>query len=214
MKGKPKTQSISRLQRLSQVVFFAIFISLMVIGRIQLWALILVTGIGGTYFFGRFYCGWICPIQTAILPLTAYKNKRGIQGLSYQPVQKHPWIRYSILFAFIALFAFTMVSGKKVPVLPSIFLLGVLMTLFFPEALWHRHLCPYGTLMHFVGKYAKRSMHIDADTCINCKRCQKVCPAEAIEATSQTHIIRKDECLVCLACSHACPKSAVSYGSD
>jgi polyferredoxin len=121
------------------------------------------------------------------------------------------WIRYSILVLFLSLFVFTMVTGKKLPILPLIFGIGIILTIFFPEKLWHRYLCPYGTIMSLPAKFSIFSMHIDTSICNNCSICSKICPTSAILKSDSQHKIVKNECLICHDCSTKCKKSAIKY---
>ena len=51
---------------------------------------------------------------------------------------------------------------------------------------------------------------IDAEKCIACGKCKRVCPAEAIEGERKVkHKILQDKCVRCGACFEACPVDAV-----
>jgi polyferredoxin len=180
-------------------------------------------------FAGRLYCGWVCPIHPVLRAAVWLKKKLRI------PQRKIPgWMRSEVTrFAALGLFAlalvFTMVSGKKLPVLPALIGIAAFMSLFFPESLWHRRLCPYGTLLGISARFAGRNLAIDREVCIACGKCQAVCPAEAVRsvptisrAASQpaprpaprpklAYSIEGRECLLCLECVKVCPKNAISY---
>lgn len=199
------------LQRLSKFLFLLLFVALIFIGKVQIWIGVFLISIVLSLFFGRFYCGWICPINTVMNFITKIKTKLHIKSLSVPDFIKKPIFRYGFLIAFLLTFAFVMRSGKKLPVLPALLILGALLTFLFSESLWHRYLCPYGTVLHFTGKKSKRFYKISDSLCISCGKCQKVCPSEAIREIEGKFTIDKSECLACGSCAESCPKEIISY---
>lgn len=201
------------LQLVLQVVFLALFVFLILSGRVQVWMGVFAFSILATLLLGRVYCGWICPIHTVMRGVAWVKKKLRIPNVRIPAWITKPWVRILALGLFLAAFAFTMVSGKKLPVLPALFALGVLLTLFFPEALWHRYLCPFGTILSLPARAARRSMVINPERCNGCGMCYRVCPAEAVEKRERKYKILKNECLICMACSQACGQDAIRYQS-
>ncbi len=199
------------LRRISQALFLLLFTLLVFKGKIQVWMGIFLASLTLTLFLGRFYCGWLCPINKVMNLITKIKKKFRIKSLSVPESIKNPIYRYIILAGFIFTFVFVMVSGKKLPVLPGLLTTGILLTLFFPESLWHRYLCPYGTILHIVGKFSKRSYSIIDELCISCGICYRVCPSEAVEKNKGNYMITRWECLLCGKCAGKCPKKAIKY---
>lgn len=222
------------VQVLSQAVFVVLFFMLVASSRIHLWIGIFILGVILTAFFGRLYCGWVCPINTIMSMVTRIKRRFHVKDLTVPESLKKPVYRYLALFAFILMFMFIMVSGKKFPVLLGLLAVGVLLTFFFPESLWHRYLCPYGTVLSMAGKLSRRGYRVIEHGCISCGICSRVCPADAVMGTSplssgshdeindslagdknlhrKTYSISKEECLLCGACADKCPKNAIVYG--
>ncbi len=198
-------------QRLVQVAFLVLFILLVVTSKPQIWVAVFLIGVVASFFISRIYCGWACPINTLMVGVTWVKKKLKLKSLKIPAFVKQTWFRYFFLLLFIAVFAFSMITGKRLPVLPGLVVLGALLTLFFPEALWHRYLCPYGTVLQFPAKTAKKRMEINPEACINCTICAQVCPAEAVSRNDKTHLIQKEDCMVCMNCSEACPTTAIKY---
>lgn len=201
------------LQLVLQGVFFVLFVFLTLSGRVRVWMGVFAVSILATLLLGRVYCGWICPIHTVMRGVAWIKKKLRIPSVRIPAWVTKPWVRILALGLFLAAFTFTMASGKRLPVLPALFVLGVLLTLFFSEALWHRYLCPYGTILSLPARASRRAMVIHPERCNGCGMCQRVCPAEAVEKHERQYEILKSECLVCMACSEACRQDAIRYQS-
>ncbi|WPC44779.1 4Fe-4S binding protein [Clostridium sp. JS66] len=52
-------------------------------------------------------------------------------------------------------------------------------------------------------------MKVDADKCINCKRCIKACPMNVDILDPRRNRKNGTECILCLKCSKVCPKKAI-----
>ena len=198
------------LQLIIQIVFLVLFIFLFVSGKVQLWMGLFLLGIVASLLLGRIFCGWICPINTVMNAVTWIKKKLHIKSFTIPPFLIKPWVRFIALGLFIAVFIFTIVSGNKLPVLPLLFALGILLTFFFPEELWHRYLCPFGAIFSYPASKSRHTMIINTDKCNNCGACKRVCPTKAVEKKEKHNII-KGECLVCIECSRSCKQNAISY---
>jgi len=199
------------VQRSIQILFLALFVVLTIKGKIQIWMAIFVVSALASLLFSRFYCGWLCPINTVLKPVTWAKKKLHIKSCKIPNFLKKTWVRIFMLVLFLGILAFTLKTGKKLPVLPISVALGFVLTLFFPEELWHRYLCPYGTILSLPSRKAKYGMKIDQEKCISCGKCMKVCPSVAITKEEKKYSITKNDCLVCRACSEVCPVDAITY---
>ena len=56
-----------------------------------------------------------------------------------------------------------------------------------------------------------RKFTVDADVCIKCGKCQKVCPVDNITGTPPEWN-HNGRCTSCLACYHYCPTHAINFG--
>ena len=56
-----------------------------------------------------------------------------------------------------------------------------------------------------------RKFTVDPDVCIQCGKCQQVCPVDNIIGTPPKWQ-HNDRCTCCLACYHYCPVHAINYG--
>lgn len=183
----------------------------MIIGKPQLWMGLFIIGILASFVFGRFYCGWACAINTVLIGVTSLKKKMKIKDKPIPKWLKNPVTRYIGLGLFVIAFAFTLKTGVKLPLLPLVIFSGIILTFRYSEELWHRYLCPYGTLLYNTSKLSKNGVEIDSQACNNCGACMRVCPALAVEKTEISHKVIKEDCLICMECIRKCPQNAISY---
>jgi ferredoxin-type protein NapH len=66
--------------------------------------------------------------------------------------------------------------------------------------------CPMGTLQRSLGG-SKYQLKVDRNRCIECGKCQKVCPMQL----PVNEILEKPDCIKCARCVEACPKQALSF---
>ncbi len=201
------------LRIITQLVFLALFALLFAKGKIQLWLAVFGSGALLSLVFSRFYCGWICPMNTLFRPLGWLYGKLGIKRLKTPGFLKHPVFRYVFLVLFVGTMLVTKKMGMELPLLAYVTVGAVFVTLFFEEALWHNHVCPYGTILNVTSRKALKNEKIDEEACISCGKCRKVCPVNCIDIVADTKKmrIRTPDCLTCHACEAECPTGAISY---
>jgi ferredoxin-type protein NapH len=210
-----RTAAVQKLRTVSQTIFLALFLFFVLQGKSQLWLLVFaVSGLGLSLFFGRFYCGWICPMGTVLRGQSRLMKKLNIKRR--EPSQRtlnRVWPR----LVFLVLLAATMVvmqrSGRKLPVLLYLTLAAPVVSLFFHESLWHRQICPLGAMLAVTGRFSRRRMRIETEPCIGCGACERVCPSRAItrEEDGKKRTILARECLECGLCQKACPVSVIYW---
>jgi NAD-dependent dihydropyrimidine dehydrogenase PreA subunit len=73
-----------------------------------------------------------------------------------------------------------------------------------------------GFLGGFFHNYLVTDKHfsVDANKCIGCGKCAKVCPVEDIECQNGDKPVwqHNGRCMTCYACLHHCPTNAISWG--
>lgn len=69
--------------------------------------------------------------------------------------------------------------------------------------------CPVGTTLGFISRFAVFQMDIDTDLCIQCYKCADVCKSECIDLTD--HVVDGSRCVNCFNCINVCPNDAIRY---
>ena len=161
------------------------------------------------------------------------KVKQYLKRFNYVP--EHKWVRYGVLLLaivsivvsgqmLIALIAPYSAYGRIVrsivgvasgSVVPALLITGLvtLVLIFCCAWLWGREycntICPVGTTLSLVSRFALFRPTIDTSKCINCGRCGKGCKASCID--TQNHRIDYARCVVCFDCLDNCSEGAIQY---
>lgn len=181
-------------------------------------------------FFGRFFCGWICPVGIILEYLHAFtdtKKRKAVGGLWKN------WEKYAILLAVFAaalLFGFTApylfsppsvvyrivlsfishgIVGADITVLFLIFVMDLIAIRM--GRTWCNTVCPLGTVINSLSIINLVKPKVDQETCIdfdfNCLNCERTCPMR-INVTRANRWTMM-ECNKCLKCWANCPTKAI-----
>lgn len=207
---------MAKYRKIIQGVVLVLFLALIFLGKVQLWMGIFFGSLLLSTFKGRFYCGYLCPINTVMEVIDNDAEKKKRKRVKTPKWMKSPFVRYFILGLFLATMVLVFKTGKKLPVLPSLFVLGVVLTLYFEPSLWHKYLCPYGTLFSIFSRKNKLGYELIGEGCTRCGKCVRACPANAFswEDKRIEPIIIKHDCLVCGKCETVCPEDIISFNDN
>lgn len=201
-----------KLRIVTEVLFLLIFFFLFRNMALQRWIIFLGVGIVLSIFVGRFYCAWFCPIETLMRLINWLYRKLNIKRMGTPSFMKKGWIRWLLLIIFIVVMIGTKVLKLKLNLILYLTFFGVLISLLFEEELWHKYLCPYGTLFSVFTRPAKYGLKIVEEKCISCGKCEKVCPNNSISILlNKKRSIDNNDCLRCFKCQETCPVEAISF---
>ena len=75
--------------------------------------------------------------------------------------------------------------------------------------IWCTHICPVGTVLGLLSRFAPLRPRIHADLCSRCGKCESVCKAGCIDAKAST--IDASRCVGCLNCQSVCAFGALRF---
>ena len=185
-------------------------------------------------FFGRFFCGWICPVGILLEyshAITERKSMKGVGSLDWIGWKNRE--RYAILLAVLAAglmfdfaapylfsppgvfyrtilyFTFQGAIGADLTVLLLIFTLDLFAVHY--GRTWCNTLCPLGTLISTLSIINLVRPKVDQEKCIdfdlNCLNCERTCPMRIPITRNDKWAIM--ECNKCLKCWANCPVKAI-----
>ena len=199
---------------LIHLLFLALFVALIANGKMTLWLALFAVSLVAELIFGRFYCGYMCPMNTVMIPTDWLSRKQKIKTGKTPEWLKSGRFAWAILAVSMAsMLALKRLKGVNFPILPLLLGVSILVTLRYHPSVFHNLLCPFGAVQKIFAKKPVFSQRVDQDKCIGCKLCEKVCPSTAIAVTAmdrKAHV-RDNICHQCTSCQQVCPKSAISY---
>lgn len=200
-----------------RLLFLALFVFLLAQGKMMLWLGLFGISLLATLVLGRIYCGYVCPMNTLMIPANWIARKLHLQ------TQKTPrwlgngyisWITLALSIA--AMLLFKRFLHINLPILLIWLAIAVLVTLRYRPAVFHNLICPFGAPQTLFGRFARRGKAVKEAACIGCRLCEKVCPSEAIVVSPENRkaVISTALCHQCTNCRQVCPKEAICYSSD
>lgn len=187
----------------------------------------------GSIFFGRIFCGWLCPMGGLQECLGSVNEKTPKQGWRnyIKIVIWIVWITAVILcFVFrkqeitIDFFYMTDHGISITEIYNYVIYYGVIFLVLIPAVLFGKRVfCHYFCWMApfmIIGIKIRQVLHLpglhvrlEEKNCISCGKCNKSCPMglNVVELGKDGHDLGT-ECIQCGSCIDHCPKKALSYG--
>ena len=183
-------------------------------------------------FFGRFFCGYLCPaggLQGCISQVNSKPAKQGFRNY-IKFIIWAIWIA-GIIVCFIFrkntitlnIFYQTEYGISVTDIYGYVIYYGIVVLILVPALIMGRRaFCHYFCWMApfmIIGSKIGRLLHIkrlelsvDKDKCTNCKACDKACPMGLnVSQKVKTEKIYDDECILCGECVDKCPKKAITF---
>ena len=161
-------------------------------------------------FRGRWFCGNLCPRGSFVDFWLAPLSRR----LAIPLFLRSMWIRIPIFIALMGFMIYRLLGTQGVVdrigmVFVTLCIITTSIAILFGVIIAPRTwctFCPMGTLQRIMGG-SKYQLKLDGDLCIDCKRCQKVCPMQLRVFELQD----LPDCIKCGRCVDACPKDALIF---
>ena len=175
--------------------------------------------------FNRAFCGWICPLGTLQTIFDKIARFLKIKKVTV-PAKLEKLLSLVKYVILVAALYFTWRAGDLVysaydpwsayahiaagfEELYSEMLIGsIFLVLALVGSLWMpnnfcRYFCPMGAFLSFFSRFSPSKITRDTSSCIRCKKCDRVCPAQLEISTVPE--VKSGQCLSCGDCVAACP---------
>jgi polyferredoxin len=222
--------------RIDPLIFLVTSIATRAVLAAGLLSLVIVAA---TFLFGRFFCGFVCPLGTTVDLAGAVLNRKSPRADAWRRGKFFTLIFLVVAAAvgasFIGFFDPLAILSRSLTLVfypGTSHFIGLVSTLrpaVFTETLlalaslvlilglglaaprfWCRNLCPLGGLLGLIAKFSLLKFSFRGD-CKACGLCEKACPTGAIDSGHGK--IDAAECIGCLACLHACSNRTICYGA-
>jgi polyferredoxin len=212
---------------LSPVLIIQASMAGIVNGSFIVFGLLLVSAL----FFGRAYCGWVCPAAGCQEAIFLSRDKRVSKGNWIKWAIWIPWLGTIVTIAVLRGgyqtmdFFYMTRMGFSVSDVPSViaylivlFLLIVLPAFAIGRRSFCHHLCWMAPFM-IVGRWAGNNLRTPAlrleaqsENCEHCQTCTRNCPMSlSVEEMVRKQKMETAECILCGTCIDSCEFDVIRY---
>jgi ferredoxin len=200
---------------------------------------ILLTILTVSFFFGRLWCGYLCPmggVPELVSKLFHDRWKIDYRSLPQVPIRYGYFITYLILLPALGFSACTLCNFITLPRLFEAFNgdlrgiaylistigavnLGLLILLGFFAKLgrgYCQFLCPIGAIDGLVNRIGAklpfvRRVRVERSRCTGCRVCAEVCICGAVRMVDRVAVVDQLSCMSCRECVVACEWGAIDW---
>ena len=172
----------------------------------------LVTMLALSFLFGRFYCGYLCPVGAVqelgyLVPVPKLRLRNKLLPYLFRWAFFFVFIGAGIVLSLSILTLFGIRDFFHLVLTAGFFIFLVITGLsFFLYRPFCRFFCPFGALVSLPAM-ASRFKIQRTDACIECRKCEKACPTNEAKINDL-----KAECYLCHRCLDVCPvEGALMY---
>lgn len=210
---------------------------LVVSSTLVLWATLFAL----VFIFGRFACGWLCPI--GFVQDLGEKTLKALKVPVRRPLRQSNTVRFAMSGLVLGHFVVMPVLAMPVklwqfdwlyrepwllgfPFRTSLFVLdlvllfvvlGLVLPYFFGPRPYCKLVCETGYLFDLTSRYSfgrvRRNEGFERDTCLSCQRCTNICP-QGINVFEEVHLFDRvvnSNCISCMQCVNTCPNDTIVY---
>ncbi|MBO7544047.1 MAG: 4Fe-4S binding protein [Bacteroidales bacterium] len=183
-----------------------------------------------TLLLGRVYCSVICPLGILQDVISFFSGLRKGKKHRFHFRKEIAWLRYGVLALyilaiilgiqiFVALLAPYSAYGRMISsilhpslatgIIAGVTLLAIIILAWTGGRTYCNTVCPVGTTLSFLSRFAMFRPVIDAEKCKDCHLCEKSCKASCIDIAN--HKIDYSRCVDCFDCLGECRFDALHY---
>jgi len=176
---------------------------------------VMLMGISGGFFRGRYVCGNLCP-RGAFFDRMIGPMSRNVSPPAFFSNTVFRWAVLAVLMGFMT-YRILQNPGDwrhwgrvfwMMCVITTT--LGVALGIMMRPRAWCRF-CPVGTIQNAVGG-GRHLLEYDGSGCRLCRICERKCPMDLpVVSWKDTGVVRERDCLKCSECAAACPARVLSW---